>query len=330
MTGYQINHYLQGVLDGDRRMLAKTITLLESTRLQDVEQAGRVLSALLPHSGGAFRVGITGPPGAGKSTFIEAIGMHLVRQDRRVAVLAVDPSSSRSGGSLLGDKTRMNELATHPGAFIRPSPAGKTLGGVARKTRESILVLEAAGFDTIIVETVGVGQSETMVAGMVDFFTLLALPNAGDDLQGIKRGIMEMADAIVVNKADGFLLESAKQAARMLGNALMLQTPVSPNWEIPVLLVSALKNTGLQEYQNTLDLFRDRMEASGELEEKRRRQARDWMWELIDDGLKRRFTAHRDVRDRLSTLEREVTDGKVTPMAAADRLLAAFGPEGPS
>ncbi|MBF0153487.1 MAG: methylmalonyl Co-A mutase-associated GTPase MeaB [Magnetococcales bacterium] len=324
MTGYSTDHHVQGVRDGDRRLLAKTITLVESTRHVDNERAAAVLSALQPHTGGAFRIGITGPPGVGKSTFIETLGMLLIGQGRRLAVLAVDPSSSRSGGSLLGDKTRMTQLATQPSAFIRPSPAGETLGGVARKTRESILVLEAGGFDTIIVETVGVGQSETAVASMVDCFVLLALPNAGDDLQGIKRGIMELADILVVNKADGSMQETAQTAARLLRQALTLQNPTTPDWQPPVLLTSAIRNLGMAEFITTLEQFRATMTASGEMERKRRRQSRHWMWELIDEGLKRRFTNHLQVRQLLPDLEETVIRGHVTPMAAADQLLSAY------
>ncbi|MBF0177810.1 MAG: methylmalonyl Co-A mutase-associated GTPase MeaB [Magnetococcales bacterium] len=324
MTGYSTEYHVQGVRSGDRRLLAKTITLVESTRLVDNERAAAVLSALQSHTGGAFRLGITGPPGVGKSTFIETLGMRLIEQGRRLAVLAVDPSSSRSGGSLLGDKTRMTQLSTHPDAFIRPSPAGETLGGVARKTRESILVLEAAGFDTIIVETVGVGQSEVAVASMVDCFVLLALPNAGDDLQGIKRGIMELADILVVNKADGTMREMAKSAASLLRQALTLQNPPAPDWLPPVLLASAASGAGIPEFITTLEAFRDTMAASGEMERKRRRQARHWMWELIEEGLKRRFTSHPQIRQLLPDLEETVTRGHMTPMAAADQLLSAY------
>ncbi|MBF0137903.1 MAG: methylmalonyl Co-A mutase-associated GTPase MeaB [Magnetococcus sp. DMHC-1] len=324
MTGYSPEYLVQGVRGGDRRLLAKTITLVESTRLVDNERAAAVLSALQPHTGGAHRIGITGPPGVGKSTFIETLGMHLISRGKRLAVLAVDPSSSRSGGSLLGDKTRMTQLSTHPDAFIRPSPAGDTLGGVARKTRESILILEAAGFDTIIVETVGVGQSETAVASMVDCFVLLALPNAGDDLQGIKRGIMELADILVVNKADGSMQETAQSAASLLRQALTLQHPTSPDWLPPVLLASAAKSIGMAEFITTLEAFRSAMTASGEMERKRRRQARHWMWELIEDGLKRRFTNHLQVRQLLPDLEETVIRGHMTPMAAADQLLSAY------
>ncbi|MBF0426723.1 MAG: methylmalonyl Co-A mutase-associated GTPase MeaB [Magnetococcales bacterium] len=324
MTGFSTESHVQGVRGGDRRLLAKTITLVESTRTIDNERAAAVLSALQPHTGDSFRIGITGPPGVGKSTFIEALGMALITQGKRLAVLAVDPSSSRSGGSLLGDKTRMTQLSVHPQAFVRPSPAGETLGGVARKTRESILVLEAAGFDTIIVETVGVGQSEVAVASMVDCFVLLALPNAGDDLQGIKRGIMELADVLVVNKADGTMMEPAHTAARLLRQALTLQNPLTPDWSPPVLLASALANTGLAEFIATLETFRTTMIASGEMERKRRRQSRHWMWELIDEGLKRRFTHHLRVRQLLPDLEEAVTRGRMTPIAAADQLLSAY------
>ena len=311
---------VEGVVAGRRRALAKAITLVESTRADHQARATTVLDALLPHTGRSLRIGLTGVPGAGKSTFIEAFGLHLIAQGLKVAVLAVDPSSSRSGGSILGDKTRMERLCQAEAAFIRPSPSAGTLGGVAEKTREAMLVCEAAGYDVVIVETVGVGQSETVVAGMTDVFVLLQLPNSGDDLQAIKKGIMELADVVVYNKAD-IDATAADRAAMQMRSALSLLHPASPNWQPPVLKTSALNAQGIDTVWMTLQDYRTKLAASGELAEKRRRQAQDWMWSLIDAGLRHRFREHPGVRAALPDTLQSVNAGSVTPTAAAHRLL---------
>lgn len=308
---------------GQRRALAKTITLIESTRADHQQRAQAVLAEILPHTGKAMRVGISGVPGAGKSTFIETLGIFLIEAGKRLAVLAVDPSSSVSGGSILGDKTRMELLCQREEAFIRPSPAAGSLGGVADKTREAMLLCEAAGFDVIIVETVGVGQSETAVAGMVDIFVLLQLPNAGDDLQAIKKGIVEIADLIVFNKAD--IDERAAQLARgQMKTALTLLRTASPNWRPPVLTVSALAKRGIAEFWAEIERYRATMSASGEFEEKRRRQSVDWMWNLIDSGLRHYFRQHPAVRADLPALIRAVAEAHTTPGAAAQHLLSCL------
>ena len=312
---------VDGVLARRLRPLAKTITLIESQREDHQARARAVLDALLPHSGGAMRVGISGVPGVGKSTFIEALGLYLIGEGLRVAVLAVDPSSSVSGGSILGDKTRMEMLSQNPAAFIRPSPSACSLGGVAEKTRETMLVCEAAGFDVVIIETVGVGQSETAVAGMADIFCLLQLPNAGDDLQGIKKGIMELADLVVVNKAD-LDPAAATRAQAQLKTALHMLRPASPNWTVPVLTLSALQKEGIAVFWQAVCDYRAALTASGEFEARRRRQALDWRWDLIDAGLRSRFRAHPEVRAELPALSRAVEEGVTTPAVAAMRLLA--------
>jgi LAO/AO transport system kinase len=315
MTLPDPEHFIAGVLAGERRALSKTITLMESARPADQEIARRVLEGLLPRAGNAVRLGITGVPGVGKSTFIESFGMFLVERGRRVAVLAVDPSSSRSGGSIMADKTRMERLAADTRAFIRPSPSGGTLGGVAARTREAMLVCEAAGFDVVIVETVGVGQSETRVASMVDFFLVLMLAGAGDELQGIKKGVLELADTVAINKADGDNLARAEQARRAYETALHLLAPASPTW-------SAREMSGIAEIWEAVGEHRRRMSASGELAEKRRGQARDWMWSLVEEGLRWRFDTHAGVQRRLPALLREVERGLSAPTHAARELLA--------
>jgi len=311
---------VEGVLAGRLRALAKTITLIESQREDHKERAKAVLEALLPHSGRSLRLGISGVPGVGKSTFIEAFGLYLIEQGLKVAVLAVDPSSSLTGGSILGDKTRMELLSQNTAAFIRPSPSAGSLGGVAEKTREAMLVCEAYGFDVIIVETVGVGQSETAVAGMSDMFCLLQLPNAGDDLQAIKKGIMEIADMIVVNKAD-IDARAAQLAKAQLKSALHLLRPASANWTVPVLTLSALQKDGIAEFWKQVTAYRSAMQASGEFEAKRRHQALSWMWEMIDSGLRSRFRNHPNVKEHLPGLAEAVEAGATTPSAAAWRLL---------
>lgn len=320
----KIHDIADGVRAGNVRALAKAITLIESINLDHSLAATTLLDELLPDTGQSIRIGISGVPGAGKSTFIEAFGLYLLRQGHKVAVLAVDPSSQLSGGSILGDKTRMEELARQASAFIRPSPAGQTLGGVARKTRETMLVCEAAGFDVIIVETVGVGQSEITVASMVDFFLLLQLPNAGDELQGIKRGVMEIADAILINKAEGDNRPKAELARQQYANALHMLKPKSPNWQVPALLCSALRGEGIADAWAAIEDFRARMQQSGELEQKRRLQASDWMWTLLLDDIKEMFLRDRNVEALLGQVQDAVANGTTTPSAAARRLLEAF------
>ncbi|MFY7856071.1 MAG: methylmalonyl Co-A mutase-associated GTPase MeaB [Rubrivivax sp.] len=311
-----------------RRALAKAITLLESTRADHRLQADALLDRLLPHTGRALRLGLSGVPGVGKSTFIEALGLYLVGQGHRVAVLAVDPSSSISGGSILGDKTRMERLSVHPQAYIRPSPAAGNLGGVAERTRETLLLCEAAGFDIVLVETVGVGQSETAVAGMTDCFVLLQLPNAGDDLQAIKKGVMELADLIVIHKAD-IDREAATRAQAQITSALRLLAPHGAEGEgaaLPVaqrvMQASALAATGLEAFWQTVRAFRDRQTASGALQRRRQRQDQAWMWERIEAGLRQRFRAHPAVRAALPELTAGVLEGRVAASVAARRLLA--------
>jgi LAO/AO transport system kinase len=315
-------YYIQGVLDQNRLMLARTITLIESTLPAHQELARAIIDGLLPHTGNAVRLGITGVPGAGKSTYIESFGTLLTEKDHRVAVLAIDPSSTRSGGSILGDKTRMEKLAVNDRAFIRPSPSSGTLGGVARKTRESMLVCEAAGFDVIIIETVGVGQSETTVASMVDFFLVLMIAGGGDELQGIKKGVLEVADAIAINKADGDNVMRAEMARKEYQAALHLLMPGSPNWSPPVLTCSALTMAGIDKIWETILEHRDKLTASGELADKRKKQALEWMSFMLDEGLRRWFFDDPKVKAALPRLRREVESGALSPTAAAGRLLS--------
>jgi LAO/AO transport system kinase len=316
--------YVEGVLAGDRRQVAKTITLLESTRPDHVELGRKVLESLVPRSGSSVRLGISGPPGVGKSTLIETLGLELIANDHQVAVLAVDPSSPVSGGSILGDKTRMARLAAAESAFIRPSPSGGTLGGVAGRTREAMLVCEAAGFDVVIVETVGVGQSEAEVASMVDFFCVLLQPGAGDELQGIKKGVLELADALVVNKADGDLLDAAERTRAEFAAALQLLRPRSERWATPVLATSAHSGAGVSELWGTVLKHRHQMTHSGEFEQRRRTQARAWLWRLVQDGLLAAFRSDTAVQALLAELESAVEDRSATPPEAARRLLATF------
>ncbi|MGD8290194.1 MAG: methylmalonyl Co-A mutase-associated GTPase MeaB [Desulfobacterales bacterium] len=317
----EIQDYIDGVLAQKRRMVAKTITLIESSLAAHQEKAKKIVDALLPHAGKAVRIGITGVPGVGKSTYIESFGLQLVEQNHRVAVLAVDPSSSKSGGSIMGDKTRMERLSMEQGAFIRPSPSGGTLGGVARRTRETIVVCEAAGFDVIIVETVGVGQSETTVASMVDFFLVLMLAGAGDELQGIKKGVLELADAIAINKADGNNIENAENARIEYEKALNLLTPSSKNWSPPVLTCSAVTMAGIEDIWRTILDYKEKLESSGELMDKRRKQALDWLWALVEDGLRERFYRNPDVEKALPEIVESVEKGMTAPTLAAQRLL---------
>lgn len=315
--------YIRGVLAQDKRVLAKTITLVESARHEHQQVARQVVDGILPHTGKAVRLGVTGVPGAGKSTFIETFGTMLVKDGHKVAVLAVDPSSQRSGGSVLADKTRMNKLSTLKNAFIRPSPSGGTLGGVARKTRETMLICEASGFDVIIVETVGVGQSETTVASMVDFFLVLMISGAGDELQGIKKGVLEVADAIAINKADGDNVERANLARRQYEFAMHLLTPTYANWMPPVFTCSSLEAApvGISEIWAAVLDHRQKLTGSGEFEEKRRHQALDWMWFLLEEGLKERFHQDPKVKRLLPQIAREVEQGATAPTVAAGKLL---------
>ena len=321
-------YYINGVRQFDRRILAKTITMIESAHPAHRDLSRIIMDQLLPDTGRAVRLGITGVPGVGKSTFIENFGMMLVGEGHKVAVLAVDPSSTRSGGSIMADKTRMERLAVEKDAFIRPSPAGTTLGGVAGKTRETLLICEAAGFDVIIVETVGVGQSEITVASMVDFFLVLMLAGAGDELQGIKKGILELADAVAINKADGDNIEKACKARRLYENALHLLNPASPRWRPPVVTCSALAIEGLREIWQKVLSHRGIFEKSGELQQKRRGQALDWMWSMVEEELKYRFHSAPGVKKILPGIIRSVEKGTLSPTIAAGELLFSLDNKG--
>ncbi len=310
---------------GDRATLARAITVIESRRVDHRHVAAALLQALLPYTGQAWRIGITGVPGVGKSTTIDQLGINLTGAGHKVAVLAVDPSSQRTGGSILGDKTRMARLAVDENAFIRPSPASGTLGGVASCTRETMLVCEAAGFDVVIVETVGTGQSETAVSDMVDVFVVLALPGAGDELQGIKKGILEIADIIAVNKADGDNATRARQAAASLRAALHILTPASPNWTPPVLAVSGLSNLGLDVLWETIGAHREAMKTSSEFDERRASQQVKWMWAMLEGRLLARLRADPDVSARLDRLEADVRAGRLAPTAAVEQIAPVFG-----
>ncbi|WP_327737930.1 methylmalonyl Co-A mutase-associated GTPase MeaB [Streptomyces nojiriensis] len=325
MPKIDIEAYTKGVLDGKRAFVARAITLVESTLPAHRVLAQGLLTELLPHAGRARRIGISGVPGVGKSTFIDAFGTLLTGLGHRVAVLAVDPSSTRTGGSILGDKTRMERLSVDPAAFVRPSPSAGTLGGVAKATRESMIVMEAAGYDVVLVETVGVGQSETTVAGMVDSFLLLSLARTGDQLQGIKKGVLELADVLAVNKADGPHERDAKAAARELSGALRLMHPVDAAWTPPVLTCSARESTGLDEVWSRLEQHRTLLEAGGRLAAKRAAQQVEWTWSMVRDELLERLRADPTVRELAPGLEAAVRAGSVTPTSAADRILSAFG-----
>ncbi len=318
------SEYCEGVLAGDRRSVAKTITLLESRRPDHASLGHEILERLVARSGNAVRVGITGSPGVGKSSFIEALGMRLLAQDYRVAVLAVDPTSPVSGGSILGDKTRMERLAREEGAFIRPSPSGGTLGGVAHRTREAMLVCEAAGYEVVLVETVGVGQSELEVASMVDFFCVLLQPGAGDELQGIKRGLLELADALVVNKWDGEQRELAARTCGDYSQALLLLRPPSRSWTPRAVTASALTGDGIDRFWEMVQEHREALSSSGDLEARRRDQALAWLWRLLDDGLQNAFRVHAEVARQLPDLERAVRSLETAPLKAARALLDTF------
>jgi LAO/AO transport system kinase len=323
-AGDDAQRLCDAVRAGDRRALAQAITLLESTRADHAAEGQALLEQLVPEAGGAVRLGITGSPGVGKSTFIEALGLHLVGAGHRVAVLAVDPSSPRTGGSILGDKTRMERLARRPEAFIRPSPSGGSLGGVAHRTREALLICEAAGHDVVLVETVGIGQSEVAVAGMVDFFLVLLQPGSGDELQGIKRGVLELADGLVVNKADGDWLKPAERARSEYAQALQLLRPRSAHWRPPVLLASAREGEGIGEVWEMVKAQGAALAAAGEAQARRREQSRTWMRSLLDQGLRRAFEAHPEVARRFEALEKQVEALEITPARAARELLEAF------
>lgn len=324
-----IEAYITGVLAGDRRLLARTITLIESTLPAHQEAARAIIDRLLPKTGNSVRLGITGVPGAGKSTFIESFGTMLTSMGHKVAVLAIDPSSTRSGGSILGDKTRMEKLSVDANAFIRPSPSSGNLGGVARKTREAMLACEAAGFDVIIIETVGVGQSETTVASMVDFFMVLMIAGAGDELQGIKKGVLEVADTIVINKADGDNIIRAEAAQKEYQAALHLLMPRSPNWTPPVLVCSSLKATGLATIWRTILTHKEKLTECGELAEKRRGQTLDWMSFLVNEALREWFYGLAQVKLALPLLRQDLESEKISPTAAAAELLSIL-PRPPS
>jgi LAO/AO transport system kinase len=316
-----VDEYERGVLAGSRTFLGRAITLVESTRPDHQEQAQELLVRLLPRAGGSHRVGITGVPGVGKSTFIDGFGSLLTTQGHKVAVLAVDPSSSRTGGSILGDKTRMARLAVDEDAFIRPSPTAGTLGGVARATREAIVIVEAAGYDVVLVETVGVGQSETAVANMVDCFLVLMLARTGDSLQGIKKGVLELADVLAVNKADGPHVNDARLAARELTTALQLLYPADSPWVPPVLTCSAATGAGLEEVWGEVGRHHQVLEASGGFASRRADQQVAWMWATVDDRLRSAFRAHDAVRAAAARFEGELRAGTITPTLAARRLL---------
>jgi GTPase len=319
-----VSELAQQVLEGDRRALARGITTVESTRADHRDEAAALLTEVLPRTGGAIRIGISGAPGSGKSTFIETFGLRLIEQGHRVAVLAVDPSSTRTGGSILGDKTRMGELTRSDAAFVRPSPAAGTLGGVARRTREAMLLCEAAGFDVVMVETVGVGQSEVAVAGMVDLFAVLVAPGAGDELQGIKRGIIELADVVVVNKNDGELAPAAKTTATDYGSALRLVRSKTAAWTPRVVLVSSLEGRGIDELWSTVEEFRSTLDATGELDRRRAEQAREWMWSEVSESLMEALRHDERVSALADRLEAAVTAGELAPAAAAHQVLDAF------
>lgn len=313
-----------GVLEGQRRALARAITLIESTRDDHCAAAGELLQRLTPHAGNSIRLGISGVPGVGKSTFVEVLGNHVIDAGHRVAVLTVDPSSAVSGGSILGDKTRMELLSRRPEAYIRPSPSGNTLGGVTRHSREAMILCEAAGFDVILVETVGVGQSETRVAEMTDMFLLLLLPGGGDELQGIKRGIMELADLILVNKADGDQLPAARRSALEYRSALRLLHPRLADWRVEVRTCSARDAVGIAEVWETALRYRETLAASGQFELRRAEQARAWMWSEVNESLIQVLKSDPDVRRRIPVLEAAAGEGRISPASAARQLLDVF------
>lgn len=316
--------YLKGILEGNITLLSQAVTLVESNKPEHQKVAQEIIIRCLPYAGKSVRLGITGVPGAGKSTFIESLGKHITNQGGKLAVLAIDPSSERSKGSILGDKTRMEELSSDPNAYIRPSPAAGSLGGVARKTREIIILCEAAGFDTIFIETVGVGQSETVVHSMVDFFLLIQIAGAGDELQGIKRGIMEMADAIVINKADGDNLEKAQLAAAQFRNALHLFPPTGSGWTPPVLTCSALENKGVSQVWDTVNEYVALTKENSYFKNRRHDQSTYWMYETINETLRNNFYYNPQIRSRLPAYEKLVLTDGMSSFIAAHELLESY------
>ncbi len=320
-----LEDFVAGIRSGNRAILARAITLIESNSPKHQQLAQHIIREILPFTGKATRLGISGVPGVGKSTFIETLGMQLVNSHHKPAVLAIDPSSARTGGSILGDKTRMQNLSTQENAFVRPSPSSCTLGGVAAKTRESMLLCEAAGYDVIIIETVGVGQSETVVADMVDSFLVLMLPGAGDELQGIKRGLLEVADILAVNKADGNNATAAELAATQYRNALHIMNSGHTHWDVPVVTCSAVAEPGIEHVWENVCKHRDAMDANGQLQQRRASQQERWMWALIHDTLTHHFETHPDVTTQLSTINHSLRDGTLTATQAATNLLQAYG-----
>jgi LAO/AO transport system kinase len=314
--------YKEKILKGDRRFLAKTITLIESSLIDHQKKAAEIIDSILPYTGNSIRLGITGVPGVGKSTFIESFGMTLIKKGHKVAVLAVDPSSVISGGSILGDRTRMEKLSAEESAFIRPSSSGGALGGVGQRTKEAMLLCEAAGFDVLIIETVGVGQSETMVASMVDFFLVLMLSGAGDELQGIKKGILEIADAIAINKADGDNIKNAKRAKREYETALHFLTPKYSVWSPPVLTCSAVNGEGIKEIWDTVLEHKKKLEDSGEFLKKRRKQILDWFFSIVDEKIKKDFYNNEKVKKLLPDIITYIKDEKISPFTAAFKLFS--------
>ena len=324
MSGADIASLARLVRGGDRATLARAITLIESKRGDHQKKAHQLVQELLPLTGKAIRVGITGAPGVGKSTTIDTLGTHLTGKGHKVAVLAVDPSSTRTGGSILGDKTRMARLAVDEQAYVRPSPSSGTLGGVAAKTRETMLLCEAAGFDVVLVETVGIGQSETTVADMTDFFLALMLPGAGDELQGIKKGLVELADMLAVNKADGDNIKRAASAAAEYRAALHILTPRSPNWTPPVVIYSALTGTGIPELWDQVLAHREQLTTSGELAARRRNQQVKWMWSMLEERLFTKLRTDPALRAKLPRIETAVAEGKLSPVVAVEEIAAAL------
>ncbi len=316
--------YINGIKSGNRATLAQAITLVESKNLEHQEQSQELLLGLMPETGKSFRIGITGVPGAGKSTLIDALGVNLVLKGHKVAVLAVDPSSTRTGGAILGDKTRMAQLATQNSAFIRPSPTSGTLGGVTRATRESILICEAYGFDIILIETVGVGQSEVAVSQMVDFFMVLLVAGAGDELQGIKKGILEIADLIAINKCDGKNKLAAETSALEYQQAIRIVTPKYTDWIPPVKTVSALQNTGLNDIWSLVAQRHKQLDTSGQLIISRQNQQVKWMWEMVENKLLNKIKTHAGLQEIISDLERQVCDGSLTPTLAVEKIFNKF------
>lgn len=321
---FDIKAYTEGILSGNISVVSRAITLVESTKGEHAELAQQIIDAIIPHSGRSFRLGITGVPGVGKSTFIENYGLHVAAQGHKLAVLAVDPSSQKSKGSILGDKTRMEKLSVHPAVFIRPSPNAGSLGGVARATRESIIICEAAGYDYIIVETVGVGQSETAVHQLTDFFLLLMLAGAGDELQGIKRGIMEMADGMAITKSDGSNITKARSARAEYARALHLFPPTESGWIPEVLTCSSLANTGIGEIYNMVDKYRRHVQASGYFNQKRHDQNSHWLHQTIDEMLKHRFYNNEAVKAKMQQVEQQLSGNTISPYKAALQLLGLF------